>query len=370
MSISKLTIIRFTVVFIFEKDHWSAHSNHFLIAIIRSTLLKIVILKNSVLKILAGFVVIIVGLTTYILTGWDKDHEAPFPQIKASKDPAIIARGKYLVYGPAHCASCHTPSNKTDEIKRGEEVPLTGGWEITVIPGTFRAPNITPDNETGIGKISDRHIARALRYSVNSNGKVLTPFMPFQEISDEDLTAIISYLRLQKPVKNYVRQREFSFLGKAVLAFNIFKPKDPKTPPPKFIKKDTTVSYGSYIANSVANCFGCHTEWSLKTGKFIGPAFAGGFKFKPDKYSKGYSFISPNITRDNETGIMAYWNEKMFINRFKAGRLQKGSPMPWESYSKMDTVELKALYLFLNSIKPVNKRIEKIVFFPGEKLPK
>jgi len=254
-------------------------------------------------------------------------------------------------------------------MKKGEEVPLSGGWELTIPPGTFRAPNITPDAEFGIGKFTDAELARALRYSVKHDGSVLVPFMPFQEMSDADVIAVISFLRSQPAVHNEVKPRELTFLGKAVVAFGMIKPEGPKNPPPPAVTIDTTAIYGKYIANSVSNCVGCHTDRDLKTGEFTGIPFAGGFKMPPDAFSEGYGFITPNITPDKETGIMATWNQQTFISRFKAGRIHKGSPMPWENFAKMDEVELKALYAYIQTIKPVSKKIEKVIFLPGEKMP-
>jgi hypothetical protein len=43
--------------------------------------------------------------------------------------------------------------------------------------------------------MTDGEIARVLRYSVHKNGEAVLPFMPFQNMTDEDLTAVISYLR-------------------------------------------------------------------------------------------------------------------------------------------------------------------------------
>lgn len=313
--------------------------------------------------------VLIAGAVTFVFATWDKKFDAPLPAFKASTDSAVIARGRYLVYGPAHCASCHIPMDKIPAMKKGEEVALSGGWEITIPPGTFRAPNLTPDPEFGIGKFTDAELARALRYSVKHDGSVLVPFMPFQEMSDADVIAVISYLRSQPAVHNEVKPRELTFLGKAVMAFGLIKPQGPKNTPPSTMVRDTTAAYGGYIANSVSNCLGCHTDRDLKTGAFTGIPFAGGFKMPPDAFSEGYGFIVPNITPDKETGIMATWNQQTFISRFKAGRIHKGSPMPWENFAKMDDVELKALYAYIQTLKPVNKKIEKVVFLPGEKIP-
>ncbi|PKG96170.1 hypothetical protein [Paraglaciecola sp. MB-3u-78] len=54
-------------------------------------------------------------------------YEAPYPVISASTDPDIIARGKYLFYGAAHCAGCHAPRNQVADSQRGVAVLPSGG---------------------------------------------------------------------------------------------------------------------------------------------------------------------------------------------------------------------------------------------------
>lgn len=326
-------------------------------------------MKKLILVLLTSLVVIVTGLVIYIFSSWNKSFDVPFPEIVASTDSAVIARGEYLAYGPAHCATCHVPMDKFMEVERGLKMPLSGGWEMSLPPGTFRAPNLTPDIETGIGNMTDGQIARAMRYSVNHENKLLMPFMPFQELSDEDLTAIISFLRSQEPVKNEVKKSEFTFLGKALLAFGAVKPMGPANTPPASVKIDSSIEYGSYIANSVANCMGCHTERNLKTGEFTGHGFAGGMYFAPEPFSEGFAFVSPNITPDPETGIMAAWDENTFKHRFHAGRIYTGTPMPWGAFSRLDEMEIKALYKYIQSLEPVNRKVQKIVFAPGEELP-
>jgi mono/diheme cytochrome c family protein len=313
-------------------------------------------------------VLLFVGLIVFVQLSWNKTFDAPYPEIVASIDSAVIARGKHLVFGPAHCATCHVPMDKIAEVEAGLEMPLIGGWELEIPPGTFRAPNITPDMETGIGNLSDGEIARTLRYSVNSKHNIVFPFMPFQELSDDDLTAIISYLRSQEPVNNFVEPSKPTFLGKAVLAFGLIVPEGPKSTPPKSVAIDSTIAYGAYLAGSVANCVGCHTKRDAKTGAFVGAPYAGGLHMPPDELTKGYAFVSPNLTPHKETGIMAAWDESAFVNRFRVGRVYPESPMPWGAFSRMTDLELKALYRYLQSLDPVEERVDKIVFAPGEAL--
>lgn len=314
-------------------------------------------------------VVLLVGLYAFIQLTWDKKYEAPYPDIHASKDSALIARGRYLAFGPAHCGTCHVPMDKIEAVENGLQIPLSGGWEFAIDPGTFRAPNLTPDTATGIGRLTDGEIARTLRHMVGSDGRVIFPFMPFAELTDEDLTAIVSFLRSQEPVKHELKKTEVTFLGKAVMAFGLIKPMGAKGTPPKSIPIDSTVEYGNYIANYVANCVGCHTNRDLKTGAFIGEPFAGGMVFTPDAFSEGKTFRTPNLT-PHPTGIISTWTEATFMARMKGGKVHKGTPMPWGAYSRMNDVEIKAVYRYLKSLGPIDNKVEKTVWQPGEEAPK
>jgi mono/diheme cytochrome c family protein len=325
-------------------------------------------MMKILLRIVAGIVLVIAALIVYVLISGSKEFDAPLPDIQASNDSTLIARGKYLAYGPGHCATCHVPMDKILEIEDGSEMPLIGGWELDIPPGTFRAPNLTPDKETGIGDMTDGEIARALRYSVGRDGRLLIPVMPFQDLSDEDLKAIISFLRSQEPVKNQVEDSEFKFLGKALMAFGVITPMGPKNTPPKSVTRDTTAAYGKYLANSVANCYGCHTDRDLQSGAFIGEPFAGGFYMPPEPFSEGFSFVTPNLTPDPETGIISDWDEELFLDRFKSGRVYKGTPMPWGAYSRMPDGDVKALYRYLQTLEPVHKQLDKLVYAPGESM--
>ena len=115
-------------------------------------------------------------------------------------------------------------------------------------------------------------------------------------------------------------------------------------------------------------CFGCHTQRDLKTGAFIGPDYGGGFVFAPDAFTNGYSFVSPNLTPHKGTGIISEWTEEMFLERFRSGRTQQYSPMPWGAYSRMEEVELRAVYKYLRSLDPVEKLVARTVYEPGEEI--
>lgn len=322
-------------------------------------------MKRVLLYVAVTVMVVIGALTGYVLVAWDKSYDLLCPDCIATTDSALVERGRYLAFGPAHCATCHVPMDNIMAVENGLEIPLSGGWELSIPPGTFRAPNITPDVETGIGGHTDGELARALRYCIKKDGRGLFPFMPFQNMTEYDLTAVISFLRSQAPVRHFVPPSELSFLGKAIVAFS-GPPEGPVRPPMDYLEPTTTKEYGEYLAHSIANCRGCHTERDLKTGDFIGPDFAGGMQFEPDAFSNGYSFVTPNLTPDPTTGVIAHWDEPTFIARFRAGRsVQPYSPMPWGAFSRMTDTDLKALYRYLKSLDPIKREVNPVVIIPS-----
>lgn len=299
-------------------------------------------LKKTIKWTVVTLLLLITGVTVTVLARQNLKYVASYPDIKASADTAVIARGKHLIYSSAHCIDCHNKVNPDSLISLGQEIPLTGGVLFKLPVGEIYSKNITPDKETGIGNFTDAEIARALRYGVHPDGTAVYDFMPFHNTSDEDLTAIISYLRAQKPVRNEVPQNELNTVGKIVKAFMV-KPVGPDGEVPKAVAPDTTDLYGKYLALSVAECNGCHTERNL-AGKFIGEPFAGGSNID--------GFITPNLTPDS-SGRIFNWTREMFIDRFRMGKLIPKSPMPWNSFKRMTDAELTAVYNYLKTIKPV-----------------
>lgn len=289
---------------------------------------------------------IIVSVTTLTATRQNLKFDAPYPNIKSSKDSLVIARGKHLVYDIAHCVDCHGTSNKDSLLALGQEPVLSGGFKFEFELGKFYSRNITPDKETGIGNLTDAEIARTLYYGVSSKGKAMLDFMPFHNLSEEDMTAIISYLRTVKPVKNKVPEHEFTAMGKVVKAF-LIKPVGPSKEIVKTVKEDSSAVYGDYIVNSLGNCSGCHTKRGA-TGEVIGELMAGGNIFEEGGTPP---LMSPNLTPDSSSRIFG-WSQQNFIDRFRMGKLIKHSPMPWNSFKNMTDDELKAIYKYLQTVKP------------------
>ena len=308
---------------------------------------------KKILKWIGIIIVFLVaGITITVMFRQNLKYDRPYPAITATADSSVISHGRQIVMGAAHCADCHSPTNNDSIIALGQEVPLTGGYVFDLPVGKIYSRNITPDNETGIGKLTDAEIARSLRYGVHPDGTAIFDFMPFHNMTDEDLTAVISYLRAQKPVRNKVPSNTLNILGRVVNAFMV-QPVGPTGTVAEKIKIDSTAAYGQYLAVNVANCAGCHTDRDMMTGAFIGEPFAGGPKFE----EKLGTFFPPNITPDSTSRIFG-WSKENFIARFRMGRLRPGSPMPWPSYKRMSDNDLTAVYNYLKTVKPVRSKPE------------
>jgi mono/diheme cytochrome c family protein len=124
----------------------------------------------------------------------------------AAADDAQVARGRYLV-GIAGCSDCHTPGGMlgASDMKR-----YLGGSDVGFsIPGegVYVGQNLTPDDETGIGKWTSDDIITAIRKGKRPDGSELSGVMPsasFARLTDEDAAAIAAFLKSIPPVNNKI----------------------------------------------------------------------------------------------------------------------------------------------------------------------
>jgi len=306
---------------------------------------------RAVLGIVALVLVVGSGLGAGAVMRWDRIHEVPEPDLRASTDSATIEQGRYLAYGPAHCAYCHNSEENMPALRRGEEPPIIGGYTIKMPLAALPAPNLTPDPETGIGRFTDGQLARMLRHNVKASGQLAIPIMEFENMSDEDIVAVISFLRSQAPVRHEVPERQVTPMGKAVLTY-LLKPTGPQGTPPRTPPAEApTLERGEYVATAVAGCAACHTKRNMRDGSYVVPRFAGGFEM-PSETDPTQIFITPNLTPDPTTGHMVGWSEDQFVTRFLSGVGMEGSAMPWPAYARMSDADLRAVYRFLQSLQP------------------
>jgi mono/diheme cytochrome c family protein len=129
----------------------------------------------------------------------------PSGQVRDPDRTNLVQYGEYLAGPVAHCIDCHTPrgaDGRPDSARLG-----AGGTAFRGPWGTSYAANLTPDRETGIGRLADGQIIAAL-YGAGRHGRRILPPMPTayyaSGIAEEDVRALMAYLRSLRPVRNEV----------------------------------------------------------------------------------------------------------------------------------------------------------------------
>ena len=115
-----------------------------------------------------------------------------------------INLGEYLARA-GDCVACHTRPNGK---------PFAGGRAMATPFGSLYVPNITPDDETGIGKWTADDFYRMMHTGVSRDGTLLYPAMPFaslHKVTRADSDAIYAYLMSVPPVKQENRPHELRF---------------------------------------------------------------------------------------------------------------------------------------------------------------
>ncbi len=330
-------------------------------------------IKKILLAVAAVIVVLVAGLYLYVQLSWNKKYDWPGPALKVSTDSAVIAKGKYLVEGPAHCVSCHISDfGELVKADTGDPVALKGGLSLPMGPlGRINSRNLTSDKETGLGRYTDEQVFRMMRHGIRPDGTASMPLlMPFWKMADDDMVAIVSYLRSLEPVKNEVPENEWTFVGKAVRTFtSTFTPIEKPDAPESAPAMAPTIERGEYLARYVTNCVGCHTQRDMMTYEAVAPEFAGGMEFEP--WPDLHRFLNadtalwlrtPNITPHPTSALSKFRTPQEFINRFRLGRLVSFSPMDWGPLSRMSDEDITAIWMYLNSLAPVEKEIAEITF--------
>ena len=135
---------------------------------------------------------------------------APARNVAAVDANNKLEWGRYLVT-TAGCGNCHTPMDK------GEPLPgkaYAGGEPFRIGTMIAISANITPDVDTGIGKMSEAEfIERFHQYrkyaaegppEVKPESFTVMPWMAFAKYSNEELSAIYTFLRTLAPIKHSV----------------------------------------------------------------------------------------------------------------------------------------------------------------------
>jgi mono/diheme cytochrome c family protein len=254
---------------------------------------------------------------------------------------ALVMKGEYLTKA-ADCAACHTAPG-------GE--PFAGGRAFKLPFGTIYSTNITPDQETGIGRWSDAEFVRALHRGIGRSGEDLYPAFPYTAytlLSTDDILAIRAYLSTLRPVslRNSDNTLAFPFNQRYVLrAWKLlFMPTGRWEPS---ATHDAAWNRGSYLAEALAHCGDCHTPRNLlfatKSGRKYAGAVVDGWK-------------AYNISSDNETGIGA-WSDAEIEQYLSSGhapaRGSAGGAMAEaidRSFRNLSSEDIAALTRYLRTV--------------------
>ena len=280
----------------------------------------------------AAGLVILLGLGFYSL-GWYRLNRTrnvdPKPVVLPA-DPDNLLEGQ-RIFRYRGCEACH-----------GEDLSGLVYLDNPAI-GQVITPNLT-EGAGGIGgERSDLDLVRAIRHGLDPDGKPLL-FMPsteFYYLSEEDLGAVLAYIRRAQPVDNQPAPSQLSVTGFMVMNLTreiTFLPTEliphdtsPPTPP----EPGLSAEYGEYLALSCPVCHGL----GMSGGEIPG--------FPPEWPAAG------NLTTGSGSRLSS-WGEEGFIDILrdgeKHGRAIHPDYMPWTSYRYMSDLELRAVYLYLTDL--------------------
>jgi hypothetical protein len=271
------------------------------------------------------------------------------------RTPARLARGQYLVENLLSCFDCHG-----EHDWKKHDAPLIAGtagagyvdFPLAGLPGRVIPSNITPDPETGAGNWTDDQLARAIREGIGHDGRALFPFMPhpdYRAMSDEDLASVIVYIRSIPPVHKALPKTEIIFPVKYLMR-SVPQPITEPVPEPD---RSNPVVYGKYMVSTAA-CTDCHTPQS-KGQNIPGMDFAGGFILE----GPWGRIASANITPDS-SGI-SYYDEALFVQTMRTGYVRArelNQIMPWWHFRSLTDDDLKAMFAYIRSLKPVKHHVD------------
>ncbi|HEY6979612.1 cytochrome c [Reyranella sp.] len=255
---------------------------------------------------------------------------------------AEVANGEYLARA-GDCIACHT---------RPEGQLFAGGRPMPTPFGTLYTSNITPDNETGIGKWNADQFYQMMHTGRFPDGGLLYPAMPFgsyTKVTRKDSDAIYAYLRTIPAVKQANRPHDLKFpynnrsliLGWRTLYFNEgeYKP-DPK--------QSEEWNRGAYLVEGLGHCAMCHTAINALGGSSESQAFQGGLIPMQNWYA-------PSLTSNKEAGL-GDWSLKDITDLLKTGVSARGAvygPMAevvYNSLQYLNDSDTRAMAVYLKSL--------------------
>jgi mono/diheme cytochrome c family protein len=254
-------------------------------------------------------------------------HFSP-SNITIPTDAASIAFGKHRA--EVLCEGCH-----------GKDLSGINNWFNAPPLGHIDSANLTSGGGGIGGEFTTEDFVRAIRHGIDREGKpiFMTAVISTAHLSDQDLAAVIAYVKSVPPVDHQVQPRHFTPLANILFAAGVLGKLPAEavnhdiqvTAPVRSVSAD----YGKYLVDT-NDCRVCH-----------GPNLNGGPY--PDPTIKK---ISPNLTTGGELG---FWTEEQFMNTIRTGKTPGGHElnpdlMPWKYYRLFSDEEIKAIFMYLHSL--------------------
>jgi mono/diheme cytochrome c family protein len=304
----------------------------------------------KILGLILGVIVLaIAGIAAWVNFTGTPTYEVKNPSIQLPTDSISLARGGKIV--ELVCAHCHRSENGLLNGKLFS--PESEGY------GEIWSGNITNHPTAGLGRYKDGEIAYLLRTGIKRDGKLAGPYMLFPHLSDEDMAAVIAYLRSDAPsvqASDVVHKTRYSFMVNALIKFGIFKPL-PYEGKPKFMPGPSgLVAYGRYLATARYECSTCHsasyeTYTAMEPEK--SPGYMGGGTLVPDV---NFNYMpSRNITPDKETGI-GKWTKEEFKLAIQNGIRPDKTPLTFTMprFDVLTDEEIDAIWAYLQTVPALN----------------
>lgn len=267
----------------------------------------------------------------------NRTYDVAIASVAVPSDAPSIGRGKHYIEAVGVCQVCHGQDLAGADIEECKDVPCTGFSNDSFF-GKLMPGNLT-SGHGGIGNVyTDEDYVRAIRHGIGQDNKALLimPSEQFNKISDEDLGAIIAYLKTLPPVDNELDESGLGPLGRilAVFAGGLLPATQidhtaPRTPSPVV---GVSAEYGGYLAEICTVCHG---------GRLAGGEVPGDDRVK-----------APNITPGGAPGS---WTGSEFVDTIRSGITPRGNVldprfMPWNMFRQMTDDELDAIWLYLQSL--------------------
>jgi len=272
-----------------------------------------------------------------------------------SDNKELVTKGQYIFALAGGCA-CHTVPKGT---------PHAGARAFPIPFGTVYSTNITQDKETGLGNWTDQQIRDAMTKGIRQDGSRLLPVMPYEKYSgmaQEDLRALIAYLRTFKPVKKATPElKSWAPLARSLgtpiylKIFGRFASAPSEAP-------KTGVERGRYLVEHVSLCADCHTPRN-----FLGVPNQSFYLAGAGEKIGPLGQAVPNITPDKETGIGEWKREDITELLSSATKpdldnvqglmyeVIQGTPHGYKDMKKEDAL---AIADYLKSIPPIKNKIK------------